>query len=217
MGQHAMRTEEASQGFFAELERFERGLSPPASMGFKRDAWWILVTALGMLLAFTRFTVMFGKDVQLWLSVAGLVLQFVGLSVISYRQTKDIIPDFVDAKRKYADELDQNFAARERVVAWLKALPVSARNARLRYVEARLESVRARYALIFGAVEKLGVLPVLVGVFVQIQAWKSMSVLAMMLGGFIVGLYLMALWVMGFRLQLEGYARLIRAAEDRCE
>lgn len=215
MEKDAIQAGETAQGFFATLERFERELSPPANIGFRRDVWWIGATALGMLLAFTPFTATLGKQAQLWISVTGVVLQLIGLGVISYRQAKDIIPDFIDAKRKFADDMDQHFAAREKVLAWLMALPASVRTTRLRYVETRLESVRARYALIFGAVEKLGVLPVLAGAFLQLQAGKSMSLLAMMLGVLIVGLYLMALWVMGFRLQLESYARLIRAVEDR--
>lgn len=214
MDRESLKADEADAGLFATLERFERELSPPADTGFKRDRWWVLTTAVGMLLAFTAFTGLFGETLRAWLSLAGVGMQLVGLMVISYRQARDIVPDFIDSRRKYADELDQHFAAREEILAWLRSLPASTRHARLRYVESRLETMRSRYALAFGVVEKLGFLPVLAGVYVQVQAQQSVSLLTMTLGVFIAALYAMSLWIMGYRLQLESYARLMRAAED---
>lgn len=214
MEQESIQRDKTDTGFFVALERYEQELSAPVNIGLRRDAWWIALAVLGMLLVFAPFTAMFGRSTQVWLTLVGLVLQLLGFVVVGFRQTRDIVPDFIDAKRKYAAELDEHFAARERVLAWLRTFPRTARIQRLKYVEARLESMRARYALIFGAVEKLGLLPILVGVFVQIQAWKSASQLTMIFGVFIAALYFMSLWMAGYRLQLESYARLIRAAQE---
>jgi hypothetical protein len=46
----------------------------------------------------------------------------------------------------------------------------------------------------------------------QIQAMQSISSLSTIFGGMIIGMYAMSLWLMRYHLQLEGYARLMRAA-----
>lgn len=209
-----MSNVENEPGFFQQLEQHASVLSPPANLGLKRDRWLLGTVGVGIVLAFLSFGRMIGSVWAPWITLAGLSMQLVGFSVFTYRQVRDTVPDFVDAKRKFAIEMDEHFFQRAQVLQWLRSVPAAERAARLAYAEARLEALRSRFPLIFGAVDKVGILPVAVGVFIQFQATKSISLLVMVIGIGVVVLYGMALWVSRFRLQLEGYSRLIRAADD---
>lgn len=199
-------------GFFETLERHTQGLSPPIELGLKRDRYVISVIGIGLALYWAPFVRYLGDSVGPWLQILGLVLQLTGLGVLAYRQVKDAVPDFVDAERKFSVEMDSHFEKRQTVIAWLRSMPEAVRHERLRYVEARLEALRPRFALIFGAIDKLGFLPALVGVFLQVQTMQVISPLSAILGGMIIGMYAMSLWFMRFPMGLEGYARLIRAS-----
>lgn len=208
-----MSEKEQQHGFFETLEQHAQILSPPVELGLKRDRYLLLAIVIGLALAWLPLACYLGEPATPWLKILGLVLQLSGLSVLVYRQMKDVVPDFVDAKRKFSIEMDRHFADREIVIAWLRTVPEAIRRERLRYVETSLETIKPRYALIFGAIDKLGFLPVLVGAFLQIQAMQAISSLSAAIGGMIIGMYAMSLWLQRYSLQLEGYARLIRAAE----
>jgi len=199
--------------FFKQLEQRLLVLSPPVQLGFKRDRWLIGVVCLGLLMTFLPWKLVMARDMAIWLTLTGTVLQLIGAVLIASRQIRDVMPDFMDSKQKFAAELDEQFVQREEILAWLRSIPTSIRQPRMVYVEARLESLRSRYPIVFGAVDRLGVLPVLVGVLIQYQALKSVSGPIMLLGLAIVGLYLMSLWMVRYRIQLEGYIRVLRAAD----
>lgn len=175
------------------------------------------LVALGVLLALlplarlTRYPVLGG------LSLIGLALQATGLSVVSWRQARDVLPDFVDAKNKFAADMDAHFLRREGVLSWLRSLPPRKLSARAAYVGTRLEALQSRYVLLFGAVDKLGVLPAVVALLVQAQGLGSVSPWLMGAGAGIAVFYAMGLWVSRFRLQMEGYSRLMHAAAARVE
>lgn len=191
-----------------------QSLSPPADMGIRRDRWLIVGVAVGSVLAFIPWKRVIDPDVAIWISVIGLVMQLIGAILLAYRQVRDVVPEFQDSKRKFALQLDQHFIARERLLAWLRTLSSDILKSRQRYVTARLASLRSRYAIAFGAVDKLGVLPVLVGLFVQVQGITSLSWSAKLLGVAIIALYLMSLWMAGYREQLEGYERMLQATGE---
>jgi hypothetical protein len=200
--------------FFQELEQRMQSLSPPADLGIRRDRLLILGVAIGSVLAFIPWRRFVEPDIAVWFSVIGLVIQLIGAILLAYRQVRDLVPEFQDSKRKFALQLDQHFIAREHLLAWLRTFSADIRGSRLRYVTSRLASLRSRYAIAFGAVDKFGVLPVLVGLFVQVQGIASLSWSAKLLGVAIIALYLMSLWMAGYREQLEGYERVLHAANE---
>lgn len=152
-------------------------------------------------------------DWPTWSALFGMVLELCALGVLTYRQVRDVIPDFMDANRKYALELDSHFVEYERIRMQLRALAPQDRMRRLSYVEDRLESFTQRYPLIFGAADKVGALPALIGLFLQARAIDSLSMAAGLVGTGVLVLYGMALWMARYRLQLQAYARLLKAAE----
>lgn len=201
-------------GFFAELERRSSALSPAVNTGFKRDRWLWLAIGVGMIVMLLPLGRMISGPLAGWLKVAAIVVEAACLGVLYYRQIRDIAPDFIDSKRKFAVEMDEHFAERNAVVAWIRRLPAVELAARLAYVDVRLDVLTSRGALVFGAVDRLGVLPVLVGLFLQLQALKSVSYPILLFGILIVALYCMALWLSRYRLLLENFKRLLLSAQD---
>ncbi|MBD9369240.1 hypothetical protein [Xanthomonas sp. XNM01] len=200
-------------GFFEELEARMRATIPPVQLGIRRDVLLFLSIVLGVVLAIVPWGSLIAPAPSFWLTWAGLTAQLSGATLMAYRQARDVLPEFKDARRKYAVELDESFTERGRLLEWLRSVPDEIRQSRLNYAQMRLETMKSRYPMIFGAVDRLGVLPVLVAVFIQYQALKAVSGPVMFLGVLIVVLYLMSLWMMRFRIQLESYVRVLQDAE----
>jgi hypothetical protein len=207
-----MDSSKGKDGFFAALERHSVELSPASDMGLQRDRWWLGLIAAGVLLALLPLVQLTGWSWARWLPLIGLVMQMIGLGVFSWRQTRHVLPEFVDAKQKFAKDMDAHFMRRERVLQWLRSIPVGELEARVAYVDGRLEALRSRYLLLFGAVDRLGVLPMVVGVFIQFQGLRSVTFWLVLAGASVGVFYAMGLWISRFRLQMEGYSRLMRAA-----
>jgi hypothetical protein len=208
-----MEGEQSDPRMFTALEERLARAEPKDTFKLGRDRWVIVVVLAGV--AMTLPSIFGAKDDWIaWLTVAGMVLELCGVGVLAYRQIRDTAPEFVDAKRKFAIELDNQFLEYQRLLDWLRSLPLPERNRRLAYIESRLESMSLRYPIVFGAVDKLGFLPLLAGIFVQVQAVKTVSAMTGLLALFILALYGMALWMTRFRLQMQSYARLLRATTE---
>lgn len=201
--------DQISAGVFAALERRLSGLEPNYSFRLGRDRWVLAALVVGAGLVSTSR--LWASNLFPWVSFVGFSLELCALSVFAYRQFWDIVPDFVDAKQKYASELDHHFKGYEEIRNWLRTLPHGVLEKRIDYLESRRESMGQRYPILFGAADRLGLLPVLVGVFLQIQALKDVSVLMGVFAVFVIALYGMALWMSRFRLQLESYIRLLKS------
>lgn len=201
---------------FAELEDRLARLEPKGVLNLRRDVWVISITLTGMLmtLPLPSYFGMTGGWIG-WVALAGLTLELCGFGVFFYRQMREIVPDFINAKRKFAAGLDSGLVEHEEVVAWLRSLTLQERDRCMAYVDHRLEVLAQRYQVMFGAVDKLGLLPLLAAVFVQIQAMERVSVFTTLFAVLIISLYVMAIWVTGFRLQMQGFARLLEVAGAR--
>jgi hypothetical protein len=198
--------------FFGEIERRLAASDPKVPLELRRDRWVLLTMLVGIVMTVPSMLGMKG-DWAAWIALAGLVLELCGISVLAYRQIRDVAPELKDAKQKFAAELDVQFRNHQDVVAWLRSFPEIERRRRLTYIESRLESMSHRYPIAFGAVDKLGFLPLLVAVFMQWQAIEQLSFAVGIFAFFIFVMYGMALWLVRFRLQMQSYARLMRAAD----
>lgn len=202
-----------SQSLFGELQGRLDALEPRGASGFRKDWGVFALIVVGALLTLPNE---FGwwSAYSSWLALVGVCLELVGLVLLTYRQAKEIVPELVGAKQKYACELDSYFIEHERLRDWLRGFAAVERNRRVNYLESRRQSLERRFGLVFGAVDKLGVLPVIAAVFLQTKSLGELSLMEWLLGAGLVFLYLMALWMSQFRLQLELYIRLLKSLEN---
>ncbi|MBP3985569.1 hypothetical protein J5837_14240 [Pseudoxanthomonas helianthi] len=200
-----------NQQVFADLEDRLARLEPKDVANLKRDRWPFGIMLVGMAMSMLT-TIGLTGEVVAWLTVVGVVLEFCGAGVFFYRQARDAVPDFIDSKRKFSLDLDSKLLAHEETLAWLRTLPLQERNRRITYLDYRLEVLAQRYQILFGAVDKLGLLPMLVATFVQSLAINSVSFPTALCALGLLALYGMAIWLARFRLQMQRYARLLREA-----
>lgn len=207
-----MENEQSDQQLFLDLEDRLAALEPKDALRMGRDRFIVVAMLIGV--AMTLPSIFGAKGAWAgWSTLIGMPIELCALAVFTCRQMRDVVPDFVDAKRKFAVELDSHFSDYEKIRRWLQSLSPQDRTKRIAYVESRMHSMAQRYLIVFGATDKLGVLPVLVGLFLQLQAIKSVSVASGVVGVLVLVLYGMALWMTRFRLQLQSYERLLRVAE----
>lgn len=196
-----------SAHFFEALERRLAGLEPRNVMRLGRDRWLVGSALVGFLLTFAS------KYVEGWTAllalIVGAALEFCALGILLWRQIKDVTPEFIDAKRKFAVGLDVDFVENETIRTWVSTLSEGERANRLRFVQDRIAVAERRFSLLFGAVDKLGILPMMVAVFLQVRALSTISLWVGVLGAVILAFYLLALWVQRFRIRLELYERLL--------
>ncbi len=200
-----------TQQIFADLEDRLARLEPKDVANLKRDRWPFCIMLVGMAMSLITTLGLKGELVA-WITLVGLVLELCGFGVFFYRQIRDAVPDFRDSKRKFSIDLDTKLLDHEETLAWLRTLPLQERNRRIAYLDYRLEALEQRYQIMFGAVDKLGLLPLLAAAFVQSQAIKSVSILIALFALGLLALYGMAIWLTRFRLQMQRYARLFREA-----
>lgn len=109
----------------------------------------------------------------------GLLLTNIGLSVevagfgvslvlMAFREWNN----FRHSRRTYAQELDHDYVLYREYVAALRKFPEKEREARLRYVRDRRQVMTQRMGLFLGGLEKLGVLPLLVALYIQFKDWE---------------------------------------------
>ena len=130
---------------------------------------------------------------------------------------------FVRARRTYSQELDQDYSVFRSYVAWLRRFSHEEIRRRLRYVELRRNSMVYRMGLFTGGMEKLGVVPVLIVLYLQFKDWrfadwealsKVNMVGGLLLWGLLLG-YLLSWYLVGLKSRLDIYEALMREAVHR--
>ena len=193
--------------FFQDLERRIAAYEPPDAMKFGRDRSLFIAAGIGVLLMVAAKYL--DGTLALMALVVGLPLQFCALAVLIWRQAKDTVPGLIGARMKFAGQMDCDFEDDESLRGWVASIPEEVRLKRVNYLHRRISSVERRFNLIFGAVDKLGFLPIVAGGFLQVRGLSDVASWEFALGTIILFVYALAIWVYRFRLQIEGYARLI--------
>lgn len=155
------------------------------------------------------------------LSVVALILELAGLAtslVCMFRR------EWRGFRRPYAvfsHELDQAFHHYVRLVASLRVHPRLELQRRLRYLKARKASLAYRTGLFSGNMERLGVLPILVVLYVQFKDWRfgdwaSTWNNVHLVGGLILWALLLAYlgswWLIRLQSRLDVYEALLAEA-----
>jgi hypothetical protein len=126
-------------------------------------------------------------------------------------------PSFRHPKRELARDLDHDFKLWSGYASELRSFPASQRQKMLRYVRDRRQTMAYRTGLVMGGVERLGILPLLLALYLQFKDWEwgDWGMLAEV--NLIQGLLIWALvlvYLGGWRLvrlhaRVEGYEQLL--------
>lgn len=121
-------------------------------------------------------------------------------------------------RRAFAEQLDFDLPHYLDLIAWLRTFPRERIDILADYTRQRLERLRSRQPLLLGAVDKLGVLPLLGALVIQFHSmsWpprpnlgETVLVIALVIG------YWTGLVTLGLRFRLELYDMLLTQARVR--
>jgi len=142
--------------------------------GTKAGPWerWSLIigtagAGLGMLLG----SVLSGKAGVIG-ALSGLVMEVLGLGTAMFLQIFRDRHQFLEARRQHAQEIEEGYTQYQQLVQQVRAFPLEQRRLRLRYIRDRRATMHERLGLFTGGMERLGVLPLLVALYLQFKDWR---------------------------------------------
>lgn len=145
----------------------------------------------------------------------GLAVEVAGGAYLLFLQLRSM--KIGRLRQEFASELDFDFAAQLAIVAWLRSHDARELSDKLRFVRVRVDSITRKLGVLLGSVEKLGMLPVVVAVYLQFRdiklAWPpTLNLAEFLLGLLVMGLYAAGILGISLRLRLNLYEILLEEA-----
>lgn len=102
----------------------------------------------------------------------GLIFEVAGFAVHATLIVKRDWRQFRHARTSHAEELEAGFQRQQEIVDLVRAFPFEQRKRRLRYVQNRRATMHERLGLFTGGIERLGVVPLLLALYLQFNDWR---------------------------------------------
>lgn len=184
---------------------------------YERWSYAIGLFVVGLCLPIGTFV---GGATGVWIVRAGLVAECLGLGICFILMVRREWRTFAHSRRVYATELDQDYRKYRECVNWLRQFPRKDIQTRLRYIESRRNTMVFRMSLFTGGLERLGVIPIFVMLYLQFKDWRLGDWDALgkvnLVGGLLLWAlllcYLMSWWLIGLRSRVEAYEALLKEA-----
>lgn len=146
-----------------------------------------------------------------------LAAELIGLGVSLSLMLKRTWPLLIRFRRAHASDMDVDYAKWQSVVAELRRFPIKERAAHLRFLISLRQRMGERVGLAFGGVQRLGVFPVLIALYLQFRNWKwgdwagafDVHLVAGLLIWAMVLLYGAGWFLIGLRTRLDSYVALL--------
>lgn len=138
----------------------------------KPSRWerWSLA-GLGLLVAALHGSVLPAKAAAVALRTC-LVVELAGFAAHLVLLAIREMPQFLKPRLTHAEEMDADFAYWQQLLAQLRVFPRDQREGMLQYAAALHQRMNDRMGLMYGGVQKLGVFPVLIALYLQFRNWK---------------------------------------------
>lgn len=193
--------------------------------GTKASPWerWSLIigvagAALGMLLG----SVLSGRAGVI-AALSGLTLEVLGLGTAILLQIHRDRRQFLEARLQHAREIEEGYTQYQQLVQQVRAFPLEQRRLRLRYIRDRRATMHERLDLFAGGMERLGVLPLLVALYLQFKDWRwgnwntfaSITLVQGLLAFAIFLSYALSWHLINLRIRVQAYELLLAEANAR--
>lgn len=157
------------------------------------------------------------------LTLVGFIVEVAGLSISVGLTLKREWRGIKHAKRTYSKELDLDFGKYSEYVQQLRTYSRRDRDRHFRYIKARREVMRYRMGLVTGGVERLGVLPLIAALYLQLKDWQfgnwdafgEITLVQAMLAWFFLLLYAGSWHLIRLYSRIEAYEQLLTEAAAR--
>lgn len=190
--------------------------------GTKAGPWerWSLIVGiagagLGMLLG----SVLSGQAGVI-AALSGLAVEVLGLGTSTCLQIRRDWRQFWDARREHAREIEEGYTRYQQLVQQVRAFPLEQRRRRLRYIRDRRTTMHERLGLFTGGMERLGVLPLLVALYLQFKDWRwgnwnafaNITLVQGALAFWILVAYALSWYLVHLRARVQAYELLLAEA-----
>lgn len=162
--------------YFATLEsklaEVSAGEPPPLHVSrWERRFFW--GTVLGILWLSTAPMLLSPSFALYIVLAAGMVIEIAGIIGLAILQAREILPAACNRRGKFAQRLDREFVMYREVVSWLRSHDLADLMSQLAFVRSRRDMMRRKLGLFAGGIERLGVLPLLVALYLQVHNFTT--------------------------------------------
>jgi hypothetical protein len=201
-------------------ERISRYITSTTSLSTNRWERWAIGLGFAAGGGGVAAATLIGGSVSVMLAVGGLLLELIALAVLLWSTFRQGWQTFHRHREQYARELDRDYVAYREMVDWLCSFPPVEVARRLRYIKDRKATLGYRVGLLTGNMDRLGVLPVLVVVYLQCKDWtfgdwrvlSHVSAVGGLLLWMLLIAYLGAWFMVGVKSRIDGYEALLAEA-----
>jgi len=183
----------------------------------ERWSFWFGFGMAGLGLASPVLSKWFPPNIVGMVAIVCLVAELAGLALSMALMLRRELPKLFRLRKSHAFEMDVTYGKWERVIAELRRFPRAEREARLRFVSALRARMGERMGIAFGGIQRLGIFPVLIALYLQFRHWKwgdwagafDVHLVAGLLIWAMVLLYAMGWLLIGLRTRLDTYVDLL--------
>ncbi|GAB1595610.1 hypothetical protein [Lysobacter claricitrinus] len=184
----------------------------------ERWATWLAFASAGVgLLATMLSPVVLAPAVALDIMKVALACECLGAAVAAVRMLWRLVPHWRRLRANHAAEMDREFGLWRDLVSEIRGFPRPQREQMLSFAKQLREGMTYRLGLALGGVERLGVFPILVALYLQFRGWKFGDWAAAfdvhLVGGLLIWaialLYVMGWALVGLRVRLSTYIDLL--------
>lgn len=135
------------------------------------ERWGLAIGLMGAAIAMLFGTLLQGTAALVF-AVAGLVMEVIGLSLTIILPIKREWRDFRFPYPRHAAAMETDFHHYQAMVAALRAFPLEQRLRRETFMRNLRLNMHERLGLFTGGMEKLGIVPLLLALYLQLKDWR---------------------------------------------
>lgn len=191
--------------------------SPSDTAAFPKKAkWGLFAAAAGALFGLLSIKLLPSNAIYtLVLAYTGLAVEIAGAFIAAISQIPKRWPTFANERRDFAEQLDFDLPHHLALVEWLRTFPLDQRETLSKFISYRHERMKERLPLLTGSIEKLGILPIVIALYLQFKdmhwpphpSWVEIFLIVVLVLG-----YWLSLTQISVRLRLQLYETLIGKA-----
>jgi len=184
----------------------------------KRTLWGYIIGFSAAFFALVGAKVLPSNMTTVIITATLLAVEVIGLALALIPPRPWKIPSFASEQRDYAEQLDHDFAQYEGLIAWLRTFPAEQLESMAGYVTDRLESLKSKQPLLTGAIDKLGVLPIVIALFLQFRSmhWPPDFTWPQIIFGFVlVWMYWSSLLLVSLQFRAQLFQTMLKRATEQ--
>lgn len=186
------------------------------------ERWSLIVGIIGAGLGMLLGSVLSGKAAAIG-ALSGLALEVLGLGITLCLQIRRDWRQFRDARREHAQHIEKGYTRYQQLVQQVRAFPLEQRRLRLRYIRDRRTTMHERLGLFTGGMDRLGVLPLLVALYLQFKDWRwgnwnafaNITFVQGALALWILVAYALSWYLIHLRVRVQAYELLLAEANTQ--